>query len=172
MSPVPSMQPSVVVVDPQFDAYAPLVDSARRGRLSLHLRSRGADALKLARGMRVDAWLIAPELDDMSGHDLVELLQMRAAGDASGAKPKLAMVHIADSGSRHLTLASQEAVAAGADSLLEHPITFADLERLLGLPVEERSKVIPLAAVTSRAVATLPVGVGAAVVAIAVLMLG
>lgn len=164
--------PSVVVVDPHFDAYKPLAESARRGRLSLHLRSSGADAIKLARRMRVDAWLIASELDDMSGHDLVELLQSQFASQPSGPKPKLAMVHVADSGSRQLALAGQEAVAAGADSVLTHPITFADLEQLLGLPVEERSKFIPLADVTSRAFVTLPVGVGAAVVAIAVLMMG
>ena len=165
-------EPSVVVVDPQFDAYKPLADSARRGRLSLHLRSSGAAAIKIARRMRVDAWLIAADLDDMSGHDLVELLQTQFAADPLAAKPKLAMVHVADSGARQLALAGQEAVAAGADSGLTHPITFADLEQLLGLPVEERSKFIPLADVTSRAFATLPVGVGAAVAAVAVLMLG
>jgi CheY-like chemotaxis protein len=169
---VSTVEPSVVVVDPQFDAYKPLADSARRGRLSLHLRSSGADAIKLARRLRVDAWLIAADLDDMSGHDLVELLQSQFARDTGAAKPKLAMVQIAESGSRQLALAGQEAVAAGADSVLSHPITFADLERLLGLPVEERSKVIPLADVTSRAFVTLPVGLGAAVVAVAVLMLG
>jgi CheY-like chemotaxis protein len=169
---VSTVEPSVVVVDPQFDAYKPLADSARRGRLSLHLRSSGADAIKLARRLRVDAWLIAADLDDMSGHDLVELLQAEFTEHVGAAKPKLAMVHVADSGSRQLALAGQEAVAAGADSVLSHPITFADLERLLGLPVEERSKVIPLADVTSRAFVTLPVGLGAAVVAVAVLMLG
>lgn len=167
-----SAEPSVVVVDPQFDAYKPLADSARRGRLSLHLRSSGADAIKIARRMRVDAWLIAADLDDMSGHDLVELLQAQFASEPSAEKPKLAMVHVAESGSRQLALASQEAVAAGADSVLTHPITFAELEQLLGLPVEERSKFVPLADITSRAFATLPVGVGAAVVAVAVLMLG
>ena len=165
-------EPSVVVVDPQFDAYKPLGDSARSGRLSLHLRSSGADAIKLSRRLRVDAWLIAPELDDMSGHDLVELLQQQFAGDVAAPRPKLAMVHIADSGSRQLALAGLDAVEAGADSLLTHPITFADLERLLGLPVEERSKVLPLAGLTAQAFAALPVGVGAAAVAIAVLVMG
>jgi CheY-like chemotaxis protein len=165
-------EPSVVVVDPQFDAYKPLAESARRGRLALHMRSSGADAIKLSRRLRVDAWLIAPELDDMSGHDLVELLQSQGSIDAGGPKPKLAMVHIAESGSRQLALAGQEAAEAGADSLLTHPITFADLERLLGLPAEERSKVLPLAGLTSRAFQSLPLGVGAAVVAIAVVVLG
>lgn len=169
---VSPMEPSVVVVDPQFGAYKPLAEGSRRGRLSLHLRSSGADAIKLARRMRVDAWLIAAELDDMSGHDLVELLQAEFASEPAGVRPKLALVHVADSGSRQLSLAGQEAAAAGADSLLTHPITFADLERLLGLPVEEWSKVMPLADVTSRAFVNLPIGVGAAVVSFAVLVLG
>jgi hypothetical protein len=108
----------------------------------------------------------------MSGHDLVELLQAEFAADSNGVRPKLALVHVADSGSRQLSLAGQEAAEAGADSLLTHPITFSDLERLLGLPAEERSKVMPLAEVTSRAFVKLPAGVGAAVVAIAVLVLG
>ena len=171
MSLVSSAEPSVVVVDPQFDAYKPLAESARRGRLMLHMRSSGADAIKLARRLRVDAWLIAPDLDDMSGHDLVELLQTQFAGEA-GPRPKLAMVHIAESGARQLALAGREAAEAGADSLLSHPITFADLERLLGLPVEARSQALPMADLTSRAFVSLPVGVGAAVVAVAVLMLG
>lgn len=165
-------EPSVVVVDPQFDAYKPLAESARRGGLLLHMRSSGADAIKLSRRLRVDAWLIAPELDDMSGHDLVELLQSQCSVNAGGPKPKLAMVHIAESGARQLALAGQEATEAGADSLLTHPITFADLEQLLGLPVEERSKVLPLAGLTSRAFQSLPVGMGAAIVAIAVVVMG
>jgi CheY-like chemotaxis protein len=169
---VTTVEPSVVVVDPQFGAYKSLADGARRGRLSLHMRSSGAEAIKLARRMRVDAWLIAPDLDDMSGLDLVELLQAEFAADSNGVRPKLALVHVADSGSRQLSLAGQEAAEAGADSLLTHPITFSDLERLLGLPAEERSKVMPLAEVTSRAFEKLPAGVGAAVVAIAVLVLG
>jgi CheY-like chemotaxis protein len=171
MSLVSSSEPSVVVVDPQFDAYKPLAESARQGRIMLHVRSSGADAIKLARRLRVDAWLIAPDLDDMAGHDLVEMLQTQFAG-AAGPRPKLAMVQIAESGARQLSLAGQEAAEAGADSLLTHPISFGDLEQLLGLPVEERSKALPLADLSARAFSSLPAGVGAAVVAVAVLMVG
>ena len=51
-----------------------------------HIRSSGAEAIKLARRRRVDAWLIAADLDDMSGHDLVELLRTRTADRTADAK--------------------------------------------------------------------------------------
>lgn len=159
----PSRLPSVVVVDPMFDAYAALAASARMGRLDLHMRSSGAAALKLAGKLPVDAWLIAPELDDMSGQDFVGLLESRRA-DA-----KIAMVDVESEGSRHRVLAEQAAREAGVDVVLSKPITVADLEELLGLPLEERRRRV---AATGRSWAALPVSVGAAVIAIAVLMIG
>lgn len=169
-----SSVPNVVVVDPRFDAYGQLAASARLGRIGLHLRSSGADAMKLARRLRVDAWLIAPDLDDMSGHDLVQLLK-DAQGDRvaelAGDPAKVAIVASEDTAGRQRTLAEQEAIAAGADSLISHPISLRDLEKLIDLPVEERSRVFA-AAGASKAFITLPVGVGAAVLAIAVLALG
>lgn len=155
--------PSVVVVDPMFNAYSALVASARMGRLDLHLRSSGAAALKLAGRLPVDAWLIAPELDDMSGQDFVGLLESRRS-DA-----KVAMVDVEAEGSRHRVLAEQAAREAGVDVVLSKPITVADLEELLGLPLEERRRRI---AAPGRSWAALPVSVGAAVIAIAVLMIG
>jgi CheY-like chemotaxis protein len=150
--------PNVVVVDPQFDAYRDLAASARAGRIGLHLRSSGAQAMKLARNLEIDAWLVAAELDDMSGHDFVELL------GAIGGDSKVAMI-----GSGFA--ASRAAEESGADITMSQPITVADLEELLGLPVEERS--LRLAGrVLAGSWAALPVSVGAAVVAMAVLMIG
>lgn len=160
--------PSVVVVDSRFDAYQPLAARAREGRLTLHFRSGGTDALKLARRLHVDAWLVASELDDMSGHDFVELLRAQRPGGLSVGS-KLVMVDPAVPGGRHWQVAERESMASGADGLLSHPITFEDLERLLGLPVEERSRLLKLASGLSRALVALPVGVGAAAVAMAVL---
>jgi CheY-like chemotaxis protein len=162
--------PSVVVVDPRFDTYKQLAASARQGRIGLHFRSSGADAIKLSRRLSVDAWLIAPDLDDMSGHDLVQLLKERH-GDAGAESAKVAIVAAADAAGRQKKLAEQDAIEAGADALIQHPITLRDLEELIGLPVEERSKVFADKG-SAKAFITLPVGVGAAVVAIAVLMLG
>jgi CheY-like chemotaxis protein len=154
---------SVVVVDPRFNAYSALAESARQGKLSLHIRSSGSDAIKLGRRLHVDAWLVAAELDDMSGQDLVELLR----ADSSGAQ--VAMVMEDTDGRRH-AIACGEATEVGADSI-SHPISLADLERLLGMPSEERARVFGRQGF-SRSFVTLPVGVGAAMIAIAVLMMG
>ena len=157
--------PNVVVVDPRFDAYKPLAASARLGKLNLHFRATAADAIKLARRYRVDAWLIAPDLEDMSGQDFMELLQ-DSLGDS-----RVAFVESAARGSRQWDVAAREAGEAGADSLLSLPITFRDLESLLGLSSEERVALLAKDAPSSRAFVSLPVGVGAAVIGIALLML-
>jgi CheY-like chemotaxis protein len=151
--------PSVVVVDPQFDAYRDLAASARSGRIGLHFRSSGAQALKLARRLEIDAWLVATELDDMTGQDFLDLL-----GDVR-ADAKVAMIVPAVGG-------DSVACEAGADLVLEQPITMADLEDLLGLPAPERSRRLVAKGFASGSWAALPVSVGAAVVAIAVLMIG
>ena len=158
--------PNVVVVDPRFDCYKPLAASARMGKLNVHFRSSGTEALKLARRFRVDAWLVAPELDDVSGHDFVELLRARVGSS------RLAMVETAQPGSAQWDNTQRAAVESGADATFSPPITFRDLEQLLGLPVEERSVVFKNTAPAARAFVTLPIGVSAAAVAIAVLMLG
>ncbi len=44
----PAAVPSVIVVDPRFDAYGPLAAAAREGRINLHLRGSGAEAMRLA----------------------------------------------------------------------------------------------------------------------------
>lgn len=150
--------PNVVVVDPQFDAYRELAASARSGRIGLHFRSSGSQAMKLARHLEIDAWLVAAELDDMSGHDFVELLGA-LRGDA-----KVAMIGAG-------LAASRSAREAGADMVVSQPITVADLEELLGLPAEERSRRLA-AQGFAGSWAALPVSVGAAVVALAVLMIG
>ena len=155
--------PSVVVVDPEFNSYATLAASARLGKLQLHLRSGGADALRLSRRIHVDAWIVAAELDDMSGHDLAELLK----ADANDAP--VAMVVDAARGRRN-TVDSAAATEAGADVALSHPISLADLERLLGLPTEDRAREFGTNGL--QPFVTLPVGIGAAVIAIAVLMIG
>jgi CheY-like chemotaxis protein len=157
--------PNVVVVDPHFESYKPLAASARLGKLNLHFRSSGTDALRLARQRRVDAWLVAMELDDMSGHDFLELLQSRLAG----AKAAIVQPEAVQGRKRHIPV--REAAEVGADSLLSTPITFHDLERLLGQVGSGQAAIEPSFR-TSIAFVTLPVGVGAAVVAIAVLMIG
>jgi len=66
---------SVIVVDPSFNSYRELAAEARQGRIDLHLRSSGSAALTLAGKVKPDAWIVAADLDDMSGSDFVELLR-------------------------------------------------------------------------------------------------
>jgi CheY-like chemotaxis protein len=168
--PVESAVPSVVVVDPRFDAYKSLAASARLGKITLHFRSSGAEALKLARRLRVDAWLIAPELEDMSGHDLLPLLRSQLAAKGHGDKKFAVVAEPAAVGSPWCR-AESDAREAGADSLLSQPITFQDLEALLGRPADELAQG-SLAADSAQSVFfTLPVGVGATAVAIALLVM-
>jgi CheY-like chemotaxis protein len=155
--------PSVVVVDPEFSSYATLAASARLGNLQLHLRSAGTDAIRLSRRIHVDAWIVAAELDDMSGHDLVELLKSECSDIP------VAMVVDAARGRRN-TVDTAAATEVGADVALSHPISLADLERLLGLPSEDLAR--EFGSNGSKPFVTLPVGIGAAVIAIAVLMIG
>ncbi len=143
--------PNVVVVDPHFDAYTALAASARAGRIGLHLRASGSEAMRLARRLEIDAWLIAEELDDMSGSDFVQLLAT-VRGDS-----KVALVGAGD--------------GEDVDMVLSQPITCEDLEELLGLPAAERSRRLATRGLAGNW-AALPVSVGAAVVAIAVLMIG
>jgi len=160
--------PHVVVADPRFDAYVELAEAARSGRVDLHFRSSGAEALRLARRQPVDAWLVAADLDDMAGVDLVELIRGLDAGRTAA---KVAMVGPSHDGPQRLSVAQREAAEAGATTSFEHPISFADLAELLALPAEERPAALSLAGVR-RGLVTLPVGIGAAVIAVAVVMLG
>lgn len=162
-----SAVPNVVVVDPRFDHYKPLVASARLGKLNLHFRASAAEALKLTRRLQVDAWLVAPELEDCSGADFLELLQTRVG------QARSALVETATPGSAQWQATQRQGENVGADDTLTPPITFGDLERLLGLPTDERAVLLPAdASPAARSLATLPIGVSAAAVAIAVLMLG
>lgn len=143
--------PNVVVVDPAFSAYRQLADDARDGRVGLHFRSTGRDALRLARSFHVDAWVVAAELDDMSGEDFVQLLETRH-GDA------------------RVALASTSGDVGAAA-----PISLEDLSDLLELPVEERRqdrRVKLLDGADMQNFVRLPISVGAVVVAFAVLVLG
>ena len=156
--------PNVVVVDPRFDAYKPLAASARLGKLNLHFRASGAEAMKLARRRKVDVWLVGTELEDMSGTDFLELLQSRFDGSKAAIVGGSAQANGTAGG------ATREAMEAGAEAFFSTPITFRDLEVLLGLAAGDRPFLPARSAKAAHAFVTLPVGVGAAVVAIAVLM--
>lgn len=178
--------PNVVVVDPRFDAYKSLAASARLGKLNLHFRSSGADAIKLSRKQPVDAWLIATDLDDMSGHDLVELLRSfnrsfnagQEVGQADEAQAqdsqpvsqpacKIAVVQPA-------TTPSNGVLELGAElSVLTPPITFQDLEALLGMRAGKQQSLLVAPRTDgkkTRSFFEVPVAVGAAIISVVVMI--
>lgn len=178
--------PNVVVVDPRFDAYKSLAASARLGKLNLHFRSSGADAIKLSRKQPVDAWLIATDLDDMSGHDLVELLRSfnrsfnagQEVGQADEAQAqdsqpvsqpacKIAVVQPA-------TTPSNGVLELGTElSVLTPPITFQDLEALLGMKAGKQQSLLVAPRTDgkkTRSFFEVPVAVGAAIISVVVMI--
>ena len=64
----------IVIVDANCDRYADFVQAAQEGRVGLHFCVDGHSAVRLARRFRADAWLVASDLPDMSGFDLLEML--------------------------------------------------------------------------------------------------
>lgn len=64
----------IVVVDGNCDRYGDFVQAAQAGEVGLHFCVDGRSAVRLARRFRADAWLVATELADMSGFDLLEML--------------------------------------------------------------------------------------------------
>jgi CheY-like chemotaxis protein len=61
----------VVIVDPACDSYGDFVAAAQGGDLGLHFCVDGRSAMRLARRFRADIWLVAVDLPDMSGFDLI-----------------------------------------------------------------------------------------------------
>ncbi len=64
----------IVIVDGTCDRYADFVQAAQAGEVGLHFCVDGRSAVRLARRFRADVWLVASDLPDMSGFDLLEML--------------------------------------------------------------------------------------------------
>lgn len=64
----------IVIVDSVCDRYGDIVRAAQAGEVGLHFCVDGRSALKLSRRFRADIWLVAADLPDMSGFDLLDVL--------------------------------------------------------------------------------------------------
>ena len=64
----------VVIVDAECSRYGDVVAAAQDGLIGVHFCVDGRSAVRLSRQFRADLWVIASELPDMSGVDLIELL--------------------------------------------------------------------------------------------------
>ena len=63
-----------VIVDAECSRYGDVVTAAQRGAIGVHFCVDGRSAVRLARQFRADAWVVATDLPDMSGIDLIGLL--------------------------------------------------------------------------------------------------
>jgi len=70
----------LVVVDPQLGDYRCLHTSARQHLVRLTLTTTGSNALRLAPSFADAVWLLNPQLPDMNGLDLLEMLQSLQKG--------------------------------------------------------------------------------------------
>ena len=64
----------IVIVDGTCDRYGDFVQAAQAGEVGVHFCVDGRSAVRLSRRFRADAWLVAAELPDMSGFDLLDML--------------------------------------------------------------------------------------------------
>lgn len=64
----------IVIVDGICDRYGDFVQAAQAGDVGVHFCVDGRSAVRLSRRFRADAWLVAAELSDMSGFDLLDML--------------------------------------------------------------------------------------------------
>ena len=67
-------QGRLVIVDPRLDDYRELVEPARKHLLRLTLTTTGSNALRLVPSFADAMWLLNPQLPDMNGLDLLEML--------------------------------------------------------------------------------------------------
>lgn len=154
---------SIVVIDPRFDAYQSLATAAKLGRCSLHFRASGRAALHLLSKRRVEAVIVGEELDDMAGRECVVLLRARHADASPGAEAPVVLMAAA-AGGEHVAHP-----VGDCDATFSRPITIRDVEDQVRIRCRGRG-VVRIPALL-RAMATLPVGVCAAAVSIAALLL-
>ncbi|MCH8840167.1 MAG: response regulator [Planctomycetes bacterium] len=67
-------QGRLVIVDPRLDDYRDLVEAARKHLLRLTMTTTGGNALRLVPSFTDAVWLLSPQLPDMNGLDLLEML--------------------------------------------------------------------------------------------------
>ncbi|MEO2047053.1 MAG: response regulator [Pirellulales bacterium] len=64
----------LVIVDPQLDDYRCLYEPAQKHLVQLTTTSTGSNALRLVPSFADAVWLLSPQLPDMDGLDLLEMI--------------------------------------------------------------------------------------------------
>lgn len=124
----------IVIVDGSCDHYADFVQAAQAGEVRLHFCVDGTSAIRLSRRFRADAWLVAAELPDMSGFDLLEMLVpnvLQASVDPQLGGSPVSLDHVGEGMRSGVFIVSdtyriedeQRALASGVAGYLVRPIT-------------------------------------------------
>lgn len=136
----------IVIVDATCDRYGDFVQAAQAGDVGLHFCVDGRSAVRLSRRFRADAWLVASELPDMSGFDLLDMLSphvLQGGVDPllSGSRISLDRIgHGMRSGifivsDNYCLEEEQRALTSGVAGYLVRPITL-DVIRATRMPAE------------------------------------
>lgn len=124
----------IVIVDATCDRYGDFVQAAQMGEVGVHFCVDGRSAVRLSQRFRADAWLVASELPDMSGFDLLDMLSphvmqgdvdpllagSRISLDRVGQVMRSGIFIISDS---YRLEDEQRALASGVAGYLVRPIT-------------------------------------------------
>ena len=136
-SPRPDAVPGVaeiVIVDSSCDQYGDFVRAAQAGEVGLHFCVDGRSAVRLARRFRADAWLVASDLPDMSGYDLVDMLSphvLQGAVDPLRSGARISLDRLGEGLRSGIFIVSdayrledeQRALASGVAGFLVRPVT-------------------------------------------------
>lgn len=129
----------IVVVDSNPDRYTDFVQAAQAGEVGLHFCVDGRSAVRLARRFRADVWIVASELPDMSGFDLLEMLSAhvlqgsvdpllsgsRISLDRIGQGMRSGVFVVSDS---YAIEEEQRALMSGVAGYLVRPVTLATIK--------------------------------------------
>ena len=130
----------IVIVDATCDRYADFVQAAQAGDVGLHFCVDGRSAVRLARRFRAAAWLLASDLPDLSGFDLLDMLSPHVLqGDVdpllSGSRVSLDRVGVGMRSGIFIVSDvyrledEQRALASGVSGYLVRPVTIDVIRR-------------------------------------------
>jgi CheY-like chemotaxis protein len=128
----------IVIVDAACESYRDFVQAAQRGSIGLHFCVDGRSAVRLARGFRADAWLIALDLPDMSGFDLLESLAphvLQSSVDPLRGGARISLERVGDTAHSGIFIVADSyrideerlALASGVAGYLVRPVTFESM---------------------------------------------
>ena len=135
----------IVIVDSSCDRYGDFVRAAQAGEVGLHFCVDGRSAVRLARRFRADAWLVASELPDMSGYDLVDMLSphvLQGSVDPLRSGSRISLDRIGEGLHSGIFVVSdayrledeQRALASGVAGFLVGPVTLDVIRTSRQLP--------------------------------------